>query len=144
MKVRQLTRLDRSSVYTIEPDRTVLEAVRKLVQHNIGALPVCDGSCVKLFGIITERDILRLCAMQPLQDMQTLKVSDVMTHEVIFGSPEDDIEKVMRTMTQNRIRHLPILEDGKFVDIISIGDVVKAELERSSQEAEYLREYVSG
>jgi len=144
MKVSQLSRLDRASVYTIEPDRSVLEAVRKLVQHNIGALPVCDGSCIKLFGIISERDILRLCAMQPLQDMKTLTVADVMTQEVIFCTPDDDIESVMRTMTQNRIRHLPILQDGRFVDIISIGDVVKAELSRSSKEAEYLREYVSG
>ncbi len=144
MKVRELSHSDRNSVYSITPERTMMDAVRKLVHHNIGALPVLNESGEKLLGIITERDVLRFCASQNLSLMEKTPVGDIMTTEVFVGTMDDDIESVMRTMTQRRIRHLPIIEDGRFADIISIGDVVKAKLEQSSEENSYLRKYVSG
>jgi CBS domain-containing protein len=142
MRVSDLHKSKRMKLQTVAPEVTVRDAAQQLVKHNIGALPVVDHEG-DLVGIITERDILRLVAGDECHQMLERKVASVMTRRLITATPEEPIEAVMRTMTNNRIRHLPILEDGRLVDIISIGDVVKSQLDESSAEIQVLRMYVT-
>ena len=142
MKVGDITKLEDIALQTISPKRSVQDAVARLVEHNIGALPVCDDDG-RLVGIITERDVLRLVADRPVPDAVTSLVADAMTRELVIGVPDDDIEYVMRVMTEHRIRHLPILDGERLAGIISIGDVVKAKMEESTTELRFLRDYVA-
>ena len=142
MLVRDVLRKKGSHVVTIEAHRTVQDAIRSLVENNIGALLVTSADD-QLVGIFTERDILREAAVRPDQLSETL-VGDVMTRSVVIGVPEDTIEYVMGIMTQNRIRHLPVLEGEELVGIISIGDVVNVQLRQTEFENRLLRDYIHG
>ncbi|MBI4539699.1 MAG: CBS domain-containing protein [Gemmatimonadetes bacterium] len=141
MKVRDVLRVKGHNVVTITPDQTVLAAMRTLVERNIGSVVVMDGDDVA--GILTERDALRLGARDP-GGLANTRVRDAMTTDLVIGVPEDDLQYVMEIMTRNRIRHLPVLEEGRLIGILSIGDVVNAL--RTSVEAEnrYLRDYIQG
>ena len=141
MKIVEIDKLRRVKLQTIEPETTVHDASRKLVQFNIGALPVCDAEG-GLIGIITERDILRATAKEGSGAL-TLKVAAIMTRQVITCVDEEEVESAMQVMTERRIRHLPVLKEGRLVNIISIGDLVKATLDASRQEIRYLRDYVA-
>jgi len=142
MRVWEILRQKPVGTHTISPDHSVQDAVRTLVEHNIGALPVCDRYG-NLVGIITERDVLRLAARDDWQEIAARKVSEVMTRDLVIGLPEDRVDDVMHVMTEKRIRHLPILDEHRLVGIISIGDVVKAQLDASSTEIRYLRDYMA-
>ncbi len=141
MKLRDVLRVKGSHVFTIGPDHTVQDAVRVLMQHRVGALLVVDWQGTAL-GIITERDVLRECQNRREQ-LDTLPVRDAMTRDLILGLPDDDINYTMGIMTQNRVRHLPVIDDGTIAGMISIGDMVKACLEETEYENRYLREYIS-
>ncbi len=143
MRVSELCKNKRLPLQTISPEHTVQDAIRKLVEFNIGALPVCDERG-DLVGIITERDILRLVAKEDCRQVGTMKVGAVMTRDLIIAVPSDRVDNVMHVMTERRIRHLPILEGRRLVNIISIGDVVKAKLDESDTEIRFLRDYVAG
>ena len=97
----------------------------------------------KLEGIISERDILRESADRDKM-LRTTKVSQIMTENVIIGVPEDDIEYTMGVMTKNRIRHLPILENKKIAGIISLGDIINAQLDEREYDNRYLKQYMFG
>jgi len=142
MKIAQIDKLKNVKLQTIAPEKTILDAARKLVQFNIGALPVCDGEG-NLVGIITERDILRVTAKDG-GDGVGHKVASVMSRKVHTCVADDDIETAMQVMTDQRVRHLPVLRDSRLVNIISIGDLVKATLDESQEEIRHLREYVAG
>jgi CBS domain-containing protein len=142
MKIGDIRKLRGSELRTISADETVHSAVKKLAEYNIGALPVCDPHG-ELVGIITERDVLRLVAADDAQAALQQKVAAVMTRNLVVSEPKDDLEYAMHVMTNKRIRHLPILVDEKLVDILSIGDVVKAKLEIIDEENQYLRDYVA-
>lgn len=142
MLVRDILRKKGSHVVTIEAHRTVQDAIQALVENNIGALLVTSGDD-QLVGIFTERDILREAATRSDQLNETL-VGDVMTRSVVIGVPEDTIEYVMGIMTHNRIRHLPVLEEDKLVGIVSIGDVVNAQLRETEFENRLLKDYIHG
>jgi CBS domain-containing protein len=130
-----------TSVVTIGPDATVLEAMRLLMEHRIGGVVVeRDGEPV---GILTERDVLRLGAEDPAQ-LETLSVDRAMTRELITGNLEQSLQRVMEVMTENRIRHLPTIEDGKLAGIVSIGDVVNAARRAAETENQQLRAYIHG
>jgi len=124
MKVRQILAIKGMAVFTIRPQQQVRDAVGLLVQHNIGALVVVDedGNTV---GIISERDVIRTAHEN--ENVFSLQVADIMTRKVITGIPQDDLSSVANTMTERHIRHLPIVEDGRLVGIISIGDILKAQ-----------------
>ncbi|MCS6926117.1 MAG: CBS domain-containing protein [Candidatus Binatia bacterium] len=140
MKIRDLVRGKGTAVVTIRPEATIHEAVTMLVNHRIGSLVVLDEQR-RVMGIITERDILRECAARSDQIKQT-RVQDVMTTNLIIGVPDDEISYVMGIMTHNRIRHLPIMDGERLAGIISIGDVVKAQLEETEFENRYLKDYI--
>ncbi|MEO6877426.1 MAG: CBS domain-containing protein [Gemmatimonadaceae bacterium] len=127
MKMESVLAVKGPGVVTMEHGATLAEAVALLVEHGIGAIVVLNGATEPI-GIISERDIVREASRS--SDFPTLLVRDVMTKDVIFGSCDDDVEAVLQTMTSHHFRHVPIVEDGKLVGIVSIGDLVKAQLDR--------------
>lgn len=129
-----------NEVTTTGADQTVADAAKILHSKRIGALLVVDGKNA-IVGIISERDIARGLA-QHGGKVESLKVRDLMTSDVLVCSPEDTLEKLMGVMTNNRIRHLPVMNQGKLVGMITIGDVVKARLEEAAAQVDQLREYV--
>lgn len=141
MLIRDILSLKGSTVVSIGPVNSVHEAVELLARENLGALVVMKGE--EVAGIITERDILRLAARSP-HILSTQTVGEVMTKEVIVANPGDRIAYAMEIMTRNRIRHLPIIDDGALVGIVSIGDVVNALRDRTEAENKYLKDYISG
>lgn len=111
-------------VYTAGPEQTIREALALLAEHNVGALVVVDRDG-RLIGILSERDIVREAVRDERLFDRT--VGDLMTTRIIAGTPEDDLMAVAHTMTELRIRHLPVVDRGRLVGIVSIGDVVKAQ-----------------
>jgi CBS domain-containing protein len=111
-------------VVTIRPEQTLREALAMLAQHSIGAILVTDARG-GLVGILSERDIVREAVRN--EKFFDLTVSAIMTSNVISGQPQDDVSAVATTMTNKRFRHLPVLDGGKIVGIISLGDIVKAQ-----------------
>ncbi|MBI3740597.1 MAG: CBS domain-containing protein [Chloroflexi bacterium] len=126
MKIANILSAKGMNVFTVAPNQLLREAIHLLVQHNVGALVVAEKSD-KPIGIITERDVVRAAAGN--ENFFAVRVGDVMTKDVITAAPEDDVKSVGQTMTTRRFRHMPILDRGKMVGIISIGDVLKAQLE---------------
>jgi CBS domain-containing protein len=143
MKIRDLRKSSPVSLQTISPDHTVHEAIQVLCRCNIGALPVVDAD-ETLVGIVSERDVLRLCSRDDCASALTLKVRDVMTRDLVVGVLDDSVDYVMRVMTDRRVRHLPVLEGRRLVAIVSIGDVVKAQYDEKETEARFLRDYMQG
>ncbi len=135
-----------STVHAINAQATLEDVVQSLVKHNCGSLVVCeanDCSHGRMLGIVTERDILRAVAKNRAQ-LERLKVADVMTRDVVTGSPTDSVEDTMGLLTDRRVRHLPILDNDRLVGIISIGDVVKAQHDALTMENHYLKSYING
>ncbi len=142
MKVRDILKEKGTEVATIGADRTICDAVKTLVEKNIGSLLVLDEKGA-IAGIITERDILKQCN-QGIESFKEIKIKDVMTKDVIVASPDDDLDYVENIMTQNRVRHLPIISKQKLEGIISIGDVVRLLHGYCKVENRYLKDYISG
>lgn len=120
---------------TIRPEQSIREAVALLSQHNIGALVVVNAANAPV-GIISERDIVREAARN--EQVFTRPVSEIMTRDVITGLPEDDLLSVANLMTEKRIRHVPVVDKGTLIGIVSIGDVVKAQRDKYRGEVETL------
>jgi CBS domain-containing protein len=129
-------------VYTADPAESILEAARKLVAHNVGALAILDENG-KLIGIFTERDILRLSSGNPCDFGSTL-VGENMSTDLVTADPAASVEDCLAVMSQRRIRHLPVMQDGKLVGMISQGDLVKASLDHARYEALQLTNFVQG
>ncbi len=142
MKVKDLLKARSHSLTTIGPNETLHAALRKLVENNIGALPVCEVGGPVL-GIVSERDLIRECFLR-LDAIKRTLVKDVMTTDVVIGIPEDDLEYVASVMTQKGIRHLPIMVGPKLEGMVSNRDVVEARLAESKSEVRYLNAYISG
>ncbi len=144
MKVRDILKAKGGQCETIHPEATIKEAMDRIMDKKIGALPVMKDK--NLVGIITERDIFRLIYKhrEDLREIFDNKVADVMTTHLIIGVPDDDMEAVEALMTNNRFRHLPILDGKKLAGIVSIGDVVKMEAKNLKIENRYLQDYIVG
>lgn len=140
MKVKDILEGKGTAVATIPVKATLHDALRLLVKLRIGSLVVTDGHG-PLVGIITERDLLQECAAHP-DGVTERTVREIMSTNPIIGVPEDEVAYVMGIMTHNRIRHLPILDGERLAGMISIGDVVKAQLEAAEFENRYLRDYI--
>ena len=135
--------LDRKGrqVLSIGPDAPVLEAVRAMAERHVGALLVLDDG--RLRGIVSERDYARKVVLQGRSSADT-PVRDIMTAEVVFATPETTLHTAMHTMTQRRIRHLPVMTGDEIVGIVSIGDLVKAVIEAQQSEIDQLHSYIRG
>ena len=143
MTIDEILRAKGTDVYTVVPGVMLSRVTELLVEYNCGSLVVVEteGSR-RMVGIVTERDILRACAAgKPLDEV---KVDDAMSTKLITGRASDTVTKTMGLMTVNRIRHLPVVEDGALAGIISIGDVVKAQHDHLSAENHYLKSYIQG
>ena len=130
-----------SRVVTAKPEHTIRHALRLLADHNIGALVVVDEQEAPV-GILSERDIVRETARS--EQLFTGVVRTLMTRDVVIGTPQDDLAAVGRTMTERRIRHLPIVEGGRLVGMISIGDIVKAQRDQYQGEVDTLQTQILG
>ncbi len=124
------------TLVTVRPEQSAREALALLARHNIGALIVVDGAG-KPVGILSERDIVRAAAKN--ENCFDRRVGDLMSRDVISGQPHDDLMAVASTMTEKRIRHLPVMDKGKLVGIVSLGDVVKAQRDNYRGEADTLQ-----
>lgn len=141
MKIREILRRKGTDVVTVGPDVTVLEAMRRLVEHNIGSVVVVADGSVK--GILTERDVLRLGAQDPAV-LTTRLVGEAMTSDLVTAGPDENMDFCRNVMTENRIRHLPVMEDGELLGIVSIGDIVKAARRDALAENQHLKDYIRG
>ena len=129
-------------VLGIEASATVYDAVASMVEGNVGALLVYEGGA--LAGIVTERDYLRRVAVRG-RDERTTPVREIMTRELVYVGPDASIDECMAVMTERRIRHLPVLGEGREVlGIVSIGDVVKFQSSEQSVQIRFLTEFISG
>jgi CBS domain-containing protein len=135
MKVRRILATKGGGVFTIRPDQTLKEVVVMLAQHNIGALVVVEGD-EQLVGIISERDVIRQAARR--DDFLSQTVGEVMTKQVITGMPQDDVMSVVHTMSERRFRHLPIVEQGRLVGMISVTDIIRVQRDEYRGEVETL------
>ncbi|MFP5252505.1 MAG: CBS domain-containing protein [Actinomycetes bacterium] len=125
-------------VITVAPDATVRELVGLLAQHNVGALVVCEGE--RLAGIVSERDVVR--RLQEDESVLDRPVESIMTSDVQTCSPDMRVNDLMQVMTTGRFRHMPVLDDGRLVGIVSIGDVVKHRMNELEFERDQLDSYV--
>lgn len=130
-----------ASVYTISPDQTVLEAVALMADKGIGALLVTEGS--EVVGIITERDYARKVVLLE-RSSQATPVSDIMTANVMYVQPSQTSSECMRLMTEKRLRHLPVMDNGKLVGLLSIGDLVKGVISDQQETIDQLEQYIRG
>ncbi len=141
MQIKNILAKKGMNVITIRPDQTLRDVVALLAKHKIGVLVVVDASG-KPAGIISERDIIRVADQN--ENFFKTRIDAVMTKDVVVGSPDDDLKSVQQTMTQRKFRHLPVMEQGKLIGIISIGDVVKAIVEEYQGEIETLQTQITG
>ena len=129
------------SVATISPEASVFEAVQKMAEKNIGALVVVEGG--KVIGMITERDYARKVALMARSSRDT-PVRDIMSSRVMYVRPEQTNEECMALMTENRLRHLPVMQSERMVGLISIGDLVKDIISEQRFIIEQLEHYIAG
>ena len=142
MKVSDFLKSSSRPVIITGPDETVQAAIEKLVANNIGALPVCDAKGM-MVGIVSERDILRQCGHHGFE-VKNSRIKDIMTKEVAVAVPGDEIDYAMNTMRQKGIRHLPVMDGGKPVSMISSRDIMEARLEACQVEVRHLSDYIAG
>ena len=129
------------SVWSIAPDASVYQAISIMAEKGIGALPViADG---RLIGIMSERDYARKVVLQSRSSKDTL-VSEIRTTPVVSVSPSNTVEDCMRTMTLQRIRHLPVVDEGRILGTVSIGDLVRKVISTQGEIIQHLQEYISG
>lgn len=130
-----------NEIWSIAPDKFVFDALKVMAEKNVGALLVIDGN--NLVGIFSERDYARKVALKG-ESSHKIAVRDIMTSEVLSAHPEQSIEECMALMTNNHIRHLPVIEKNILVGLISIGDVVKAIISQHEDTIKHLENYITG
>ncbi len=139
-QVKHLLEGKGSKVFSIAPDAPVLEAIKHMAEHHVGALLVMRGD--ELVGVLSERDYARKVILQGRSSSQTA-VSDIMTVEPLTVGPDTDVFECMRLCTDSRIRHLPVVHENTVVGVISIGDLVKAVIDAQAEEIEHLQRYIT-
>ena len=136
-----ISKLLTRKIISINEKQTIYDAVKLLSKNKIGALPVTDNQ-MKLFGIVSERDIIQAIAENKKIDFSLLHINSIMTSKVITCSKDTQSNVLMKIMTTNKIRHIPILEKNLLIGIVSIGDVVKRLLEKFNLENEELKSWL--
>jgi len=138
--VRQLLEAKTPEIYAIAPEAPVIEAIRLMAEKRIGAVLVMEGS--RLVGILSERDYARKIVLQGRSSSDT-PVRTIMTADVVTVRPEDTADHCMQVVTEQRIRHLPVIRGGEVVGVVSIGDLVKAVIEDQQVELDQLQRYIA-
>lgn len=138
--VRQLLEEKGRNVWTIGPDASVYDAVALMAEKEIGALPVVQDG--RLVGLISERDYARKVILKGRASKDT-PVRDIMTTRVVYARPEQTVEECMAVITDQRVRHLPVLENGRLIGLISIGDLVKAIIDEQQFIIDQLVHYIT-
>jgi len=139
--VNQLLRIKGDQVYSVGPTDSVLRAIEIMATRHVGALLVMNQG--SLVGIISERDYARKVILKNRSSHDT-PVSEIMTSPAVTAAPTDTVHHCMEVMTQRRFRHLPVMESGRVVGMLSIGDLVKAVIEEQSAQIEQLERYIAG
>jgi CBS domain-containing protein len=129
----------KSDIHSVAPEATVIEALTTMARKNVGALLVMSGD--KLVGIFSERDYARKVILVGKTSRET-RVSEIMTAQVVCVGPDCTPEEAMAVMTEKRVRHLPVLEGGRVIGVVSIGDVVRAVVEMQQFTIEQLQKYI--
>jgi CBS domain-containing protein len=129
-----------ASVLSLDAEASVLEAVKKMVEENVGSLLVTQAGQIR--GIVTERDYLRRVALEGRTDSD-IPVGEIMSSPLIVVEPDTSVDECMALMTDRRIRHLPVVDGGEVVGVISIGDLVKFQSKQQSFQIQYLNEYIT-
>ena len=142
MKVKDVLTEKGTHVVTVNQEATVYEALQIFAANRVGSLLVLDNKG-GIVGIIGARDAL-MAVVKACDEIRQIKVKEIMTQNIIIGALEDELDNVEIIMTENRIRHLPIIDQNKLAGIISIGDVVKAQLKNIHVENRYLKDYIIG
>jgi CBS domain-containing protein len=139
-QVRHLLESKGSTIFTIAPEAPVLDAIKQMAEHRVGALLVMRGD--HLLGIVSERDYARKVILQGRSSADT-EVGDIMRSEPLTVSPDTDVFDCMRLCTDSRVRHLPVIKDDAVVGVISIGDLVKAVIDAQAEQIEHLQRYIT-
>ncbi len=139
--VKEILGAGTKRIFSIDRNQTVADAVNLLVEHEVGALVVVDGE--RPVGMFTERDVVKCWTRKGARHFKDIKVSEVMTGNLIIAEVDDDLCYVTTIMIKNRIRHLPVLDKNKIVAMLSIRDVVKAQVTDLRAENHYLKDYIS-
>jgi CBS domain-containing protein len=142
MRITDVLREKGGTVVTVAPDGSVSDLLDLLAEHGVGALVVADAAG-GVAGIVSERDVVRSMQRHGA-DLLAAPVREIMTTSVYTASPDTDLEALLRTMTDRRFRHVPVVEDGSLVGIVSIGDVVKYRIDHLEAERDQLTAYISG
>jgi CBS domain-containing protein len=143
VKISDILRYKGTAVVTIAPTESVRDLLARLAEHNVGALVVADGEQdPQVIGIISERDIARHLNDRGAEILD-LPVSELMTASVVSCSPNDDVDSIAGGMTELRIRHMPVLSDGKLAGIVTIGDVVAGRIRQLEQDRGQLEQYIT-
>ncbi len=139
--VRQLLGTKSPEIHAVAPQSAVIDAIRLMAEKGIGAVLVMDGA--RLAGILSERDYARKIVLRDRSSRDT-PVAAIMTAELVTVTPTDTVEDCLQLVTDRRIRHLPVVEDGAVLGVISIGDLVKSVIEQQRQELGQLQQYIVG
>ena len=142
MKAAAILKRKGSFVATVFPDASIREAMRVLIKHRVGSLVVLSETR-EVIGIITERDIFQLTYEHEGKIMD-IPVSAVMTTNLIVALPSDSLDFLKAMITENHIRHLPVMDNGKLVGVVSIGDIIREEVSEAAVENRYLKDYIAG
>jgi len=137
--VRQLLDRKERGIFSVEPQAPVLEAIRAMAAHHVGALLVMRAEALE--GIVSERDYARKVILMGRSSADT-PVRDIMSTPVITVSPDDTVQRCMQLMTDKHVRHLPVVERGRVAGMVSIGDLVKAVIAEQQQQIEQLESYI--
>jgi CBS domain-containing protein len=130
-----------SAIFAVEPEDPVLEAIQAMAEHSVGALLVMKGA--ELVGVVSERDYARKVILRGRSSSET-PVWQIMSSPVITVGPEQSLQDCMQLMTDKRLRHLPVVDDGQVMGVISIGDLVRAVLAEQAQTIDDLERYIRG
>ncbi|HEY6168873.1 MAG TPA: CBS domain-containing protein [Verrucomicrobiae bacterium] len=139
--VGEILRTKGATVWSIPPTTTVFDAIKCMADRDVGALPVVDGN--QVVGILSERDYTRKVVLQGKSSKQT-SVGEIMSRDPQIATPNSTVEECMALMTQKRVRHLPVVADGKLVGIVSIGDLVKWTISAQDAALKQMENYISG
>ena len=130
-----------ADVHTVGPEQMVIEAIKLMAEKNIGAVPVVRAG--KVVGIVSERDYARKMELKGRASVGT-PVSDSMTHEVLTVGSQHTVEHCMNIMTDRRLRHLPVVDEGRLIGLLSIGDLVKAAIAEQAKLIQQMQDYIRG